>query len=46
MTEISTTKKGSKQADDKNTIRPFPHVNFPEAELNRIAQAHQRNEVA
>ena len=26
MTEISTTKKGSKQTDDKNTISPF-HVN-------------------
>jgi hypothetical protein len=24
MTEISTTKKASKQADDKITIRPFP----------------------
>ena len=36
MTEISTTKKGSKQADDKNTIRPFPHVNFPEAELTEL----------
>ena len=45
MTEISTTKKGSKRADDKNTIRPF-HVNVPEAELNRIAQAHQRDKVA
>ena len=36
MTEISTTKKGSKQADDKNTIRPFPHVNVPEAELTEL----------
>ena len=46
MTEISTTKKGSKQADDKNTIRPFPHVNCSGGGVNRIAQAHQRNEVA
>jgi pimeloyl-ACP methyl ester carboxylesterase len=36
VTEISTTKKGSKQADDKNTIRPFPHVNFPEADLTEL----------
>src|ERR1700686_2487458 len=36
MTEISTTKKGSKQADDKNTIRPFPHVNVAEADLTEL----------
>src|ERR1700680_1834212 len=35
MTEISTTKKGSKQADDKNTIRPF-HVNVAEADLTEL----------
>ncbi len=32
MTQISTTQQGGKQADDKNTIRPF-HVNFPDADL-------------
>src|SRR6202790_92595 len=36
MTEITTTKKGSKQADDKNTIRPFPHVNAAEADLTEL----------
>ena len=36
MTEISTTKKGSKQADDKNTIRSFPHVNVAEADLTEL----------
>ena len=36
MTEISTTTKGSKQADDQNTIRPFPHVNVPEADLTEL----------
>src|SRR5690348_12391675 len=36
MTEISTTRKGSKQADDKNTIRPFPHVNVAEADLTEL----------
>src|ERR1700726_2323159 len=36
MTEISTTKKGSKQANDKNTIRPFPHVNVAEADLTEL----------
>jgi hypothetical protein len=35
MTEISTTKKGSKQADD-NTIRPFPNVNVAEADLTEL----------
>ena len=35
MTEISTTKKGSKQADDKTTIRPF-HVNVAEADLTEL----------
>ena len=36
MTEISTTKKGSKQADDKNAIRPFPNVNVAEADLTEL----------
>jgi pimeloyl-ACP methyl ester carboxylesterase len=36
MTEISATQQGSKQADDKNAIRPFPHVNVPEAELTEL----------
>jgi pimeloyl-ACP methyl ester carboxylesterase len=35
MTQISATPQGSKQADDKNTIRPF-HVNVPEAELTEL----------
>ena len=32
MTQTSATSQGSKQAADKNAIRPF-HVNVPEAEL-------------
>ena len=36
MTRISTTQQGSKRADDKNTIRPFQKVNFPEAELTEL----------
>jgi pimeloyl-ACP methyl ester carboxylesterase len=35
MTQISDTQRGSKQADDKNTIRPF-HVNVPEADLTEL----------
>jgi len=35
MTQISATQPGSKQADDKNAIRPF-HVNVPEAELTEL----------
>ena len=35
MTQASTTQAGSKQADDKNAIRPF-QVNFPEAELTEL----------
>src|SRR3984957_16011225 len=35
MTEISTTKKGSKHSDDTNTIRPF-HVNVAEADLTEL----------
>src|SRR6202165_2042631 len=34
-TQASTTQAGSKQADDKNAIRPF-QVNFPEAELTEL----------
>ena len=35
MTQISATQQGSKQADDKNTIRPF-RVNVPEADLTEL----------
>src|SRR5207245_9285266 len=35
MTQTSATQRDSKQADDKNTIRPF-HVNVPEAELTEL----------
>src|SRR5437879_367995 len=35
MTQISTTHQGSKQPDDKTTIRPF-HVNVPEADLTEL----------
>src|SRR5580704_4829888 len=35
MTQISTTRQGSKQADDEKTIRPF-HVNVPEADLTEL----------
>ena len=35
MTQTSATPQGSKQADDKNAIRPF-HVNVPEAELTEL----------
>src|SRR3981189_309789 len=35
MTQASTIQAGSKQADDKNAIRPF-QVNFPEAELTEL----------
>ena len=40
-----TTGKDSKQATAKNQIRPF-HVNVPEEETYRLAQAHQRDTVA
>ena len=36
MPQASVTEQGSKQAADKNAIRPFPHVNFPEAELTEL----------
>src|SRR3981081_2356085 len=35
MTQTNTTQRGSNQADDKNTIRPF-HVSFPESELTEL----------
>ncbi|MCI0746115.1 MAG: epoxide hydrolase [Verrucomicrobia subdivision 3 bacterium] len=35
MTQTSTTQQGSKQATDKNAIRPF-QVNVPEAELTEL----------
>ena len=35
MVQTTATKQGSKQAGDKNAIRPF-HVNFPEADLTEL----------
>ena len=35
MTQTSATQQGSKQAADKNAIRPF-RVNVPEAELTEL----------
>jgi pimeloyl-ACP methyl ester carboxylesterase len=35
MTKTSTTQTGSKQADNKNAIRPF-HVNVPEEQLTEL----------
>ena len=35
MTQTSATQRSSKQADDKNAIRPF-HVNVPEADLTEL----------
>jgi pimeloyl-ACP methyl ester carboxylesterase len=35
MTDTSATQQGSKQAADKNSIRPF-HVDVPEAELTEL----------
>jgi pimeloyl-ACP methyl ester carboxylesterase len=35
MTKASTTQTGSKQADNKNAIRPF-HVNVPEEQLTEL----------
>jgi hypothetical protein len=35
MTRTSATPQGSKQADDKNVIRPF-HVTFPESDLTEL----------
>jgi hypothetical protein len=36
MTQTVSTQQGSKQADDKNAIRPFSRVNVPEAELTEL----------
>ena len=36
MTQTVSTQKGSKQAADKNAIRPFQKVNVPEAELTEL----------
>ena len=36
MTQTVVTPQGSKQAVDKNAIRPFPKINFPEAELTEL----------
>jgi hypothetical protein len=36
MTQSSVAARDSKQAADKNAIRPFPHVNVPEAELTEL----------
>src|SRR6202022_197273 len=35
MTQTTATQRGTQQASDKNTIRPF-HVNVPEAELTEL----------
>ena len=35
MTQTSTTQTGSKQADNKNAIRPF-YVNVAEADLTEL----------
>ena len=35
MTESSAAQRATKQAVDKDAIRPF-HVNFPEAELTEL----------
>jgi pimeloyl-ACP methyl ester carboxylesterase len=36
MNQEVTTQQGSRQTSDKNTIRPFPKINFPEAELAEL----------
>ncbi len=36
MTQTSTTQPGSKQAGDKDAIRPFPRLNIPEADLSDL----------
>ena len=36
MTQTSTTQPGKNQAAEKNAIRPFPHVNVPEADLTEL----------
>jgi pimeloyl-ACP methyl ester carboxylesterase len=36
MTQTTGTQQASEQATDKTAIRPFPHVNVPEAELTEL----------
>src|SRR5882757_9138457 len=36
MTQTSATSQGSKLPTEKDAIRPFPHVNVPEAELTEL----------
>src|ERR1700685_2192420 len=36
MTQASVTQRGGNQAEDRNAIRPFPHVNVPEADLTEL----------
>ena len=45
MTPATATEVPTEQTTDKTAIRPF-RVNVPESELDRIAQAHQRDQVA
>ena len=45
MTPATVTERRSEQATDKTAIRPF-QWRVPEAELDRIAPAHQRDPVA
>ncbi len=45
MTQTSATQQGSKQAADKNAIRPF-HVNVPEAELTELRRRINATQVA
>ena len=45
MTKASTTQTGSKQADNKNAIRPF-HVNVPEEQLTELRRRIRSNDLA
>jgi hypothetical protein len=45
MTLEDVAERAAQQPTDENAIRPF-HVNVPDAELDRIAQARQRDQVA
>jgi len=36
MTQTIATERSSEQTADKNAIRPFPRINFPEAELTEL----------
>ena len=45
MTPATVTERRTEQTTDKTAIRPF-RFEAPEAELDRIAQAHQRDTVA